>query len=153
MRRSAGFSLLEVLLVVALIALAGTLAVTVARGGLEGMRLRSSARTLAAELRFTRAQAIASGQVQRFEIDPASHRWRAAGKHHGDVPKELAIAFIGAREVQPSAGVGAIQFWPDGASSGGRVRLSKGRASWDVDVAWLTGRVVARATPADEVPQ
>lgn len=145
MRRSAGFSLLEVLLVVALIALAGTLAVAVARGGLDGMRLRSSARTLAAELRFTRAQAIASGRVQRFEIDPASHRWRAAGKHHGTVPAGLGIAFIGAREVQPSAGTGAIQFWPDGASSGGRVRLSKGHAAWDVDVAWLTGRVAVRA--------
>jgi general secretion pathway protein H len=141
MRRSAGFSLLEVLLVVALIALAGTLAVAVARGGLDGMRLRSSARTLAAELRFTRAQAIASGRVQRFEIDPARHRWQAAGKHHGEIPKALGVDFIGAREVQPDAGVGAIQFWPDGGSSGGRVRLSRGSAAWDVDVAWLTGRV------------
>lgn len=143
MRRSAGFSLLEVLLVVALIALAGTLAVAVARGGLEGMRLRATARTLAAELRFTRAQAIATGQVQRFEIDPASLRWQAAGKHHGEVPKGLGVQFIGAREVQPSAGVGAIAFWPDGGSSGGRVRLGRGSAVWDVDVAWLTGRVTA----------
>ena len=37
------------------------------------------------------------------------------------------------------AGEGAILFFPDGGSTGGRVTLSAGTAAWSADVAWLTG--------------
>ena len=74
---SHGYSLLEMLLVVALIAMASLMAVAVFAGGTEGMKLRASAKEVAAQLRYTRTQAIASGQPRQFEIDPASHRWHA----------------------------------------------------------------------------
>ena len=57
------------------------------------------------------------------------------------VAKQLGIEFYGAREVQPSASEGGIAFFPDGASTGGRVQLSLRDAAWNVDVAWLTGEV------------
>jgi general secretion pathway protein H len=117
-------------------------------GGLAGLRLRSSANTVAAQLRYTRAQALATGEAQRFVIDPRAHRWSAPRGHHGDIPPTLGIAFIGARETQPSAGQGAIVFFPDGASTGGRVQLSAKRAAWNVDVAWLTGEVKATRAEA-----
>ncbi|HET6783683.1 MAG TPA: prepilin-type N-terminal cleavage/methylation domain-containing protein, partial [Pseudoxanthomonas sp.] len=60
-RRPRGVSLLEMLLVVALIAIAGMLAAMVLTGGLDGMRLRSSSKEIAAQLRYARAQAIATG--------------------------------------------------------------------------------------------
>lgn len=145
-RRAPGFTLIEVLVVLALIAAASALAAGVLTGGLAGMRLRSSAGTIASQLRYTRAQALATGEAQRFVIDPRAHRWTAPRGHHGDLPPTLGVAFIGARETQPSAGEGAIVFFPDGASTGGRVQLSAKRAAWNVDVAWLTGEVkVARA--------
>ena len=40
---------------------------------------------------------------------------------------------------QLRAGEGAILFFPDGGSTGGRVTLSAGTAAWSADVAWLTG--------------
>ena len=36
---------------------------------------------------------------------------------------------------------GAIRFFPDGSSTGGRVTLMVGERSYAVDVDWLTGRV------------
>jgi general secretion pathway protein H len=140
-RRAGGVSLLEMLLVVALVAAAGVLATAVYGGGLEGMRLRGSAKEIAAQLRHARAQAMAGGRPQRFEIDPAARRWRAAQDRHGRVPDGVEVDFIGAREVQPAAGTGAIVFFEDGGSTGGRVRLHSGSASWQVDVAWLTGEI------------
>jgi general secretion pathway protein H len=142
-RRSAprGFTLLEIVLVMAIIALASVLAAAAMGGGFHSMQLSASAHRIASNLRYTRAQAIATGQVQRFTIDPRGHTWHAPKAHHGDIPAKLGIAFIGAREVQPHAGVGAIAFFPDGASTGGRVQLSAGKALWTVDVAWLTGQV------------
>ena len=139
--RQRGFSLLEMLLVVALIAATGLLAAGVLAGGLERLQLRSSAKEIASQLRYTRAHAIATGVPQRFVIDPAAHAWRGADGRNGEVPKKLGIAFTGAREVQPSEGEGAILFFGDGASTGGRVQVSFRRAAWNVDVAWLTGEV------------
>jgi general secretion pathway protein H len=140
-RRCGGFSLLEVLLVMVLVAATGALAAGVVGGGFARMELRGSAQDIATELRYTRARALATGVPQTFSIDPAAHAWEGADGRSGDVPDSLRVGFIGAREVQPVAGVGAIVFFGDGASTGGRVRLSRDRAGFDVDVAWLTGEV------------
>jgi general secretion pathway protein H len=147
-RRAAGFSLLEVLLVVALFAAMGLLAAGVLTGGFERMQLKSAVSEIASQLRFTRARAIATGTPQTFSIDPASHAWQGADGRSGDVPEQVGIHFTGAREVQPADGIGAIMFFGDGASTGGRVQLSLRTAAWDIDVAWLTGEVsLHRAEP------
>ncbi len=56
-------------------------------------------------------------------------------------PGKLGIVFTGAREVQPRRGEGAIMFFADGASTGGRVQLNAKKAAWNIDVTWLTGEV------------
>ncbi|TKS54833.1 prepilin-type N-terminal cleavage/methylation domain-containing protein [Luteimonas yindakuii] len=143
-----GFSLIEVLVVVALIAAVGVLAVGVLGNGFERLRLRSAVNEVAGNLRHTRALAISTGQPQRFVIVPHERSWRAAGDRHGELPGQLSVEFTGAREVQPREGEGAIVFFPDGASTGGRVALASATARWNVDVAWLTGEVrVHRGEP------
>lgn len=144
-RDSAGVTLLEMLLVVALIAIAATLAAMVLSGGMRGMQLRSASQEIAAQLRYTRARAIASGEPQRFTIEPRAHRWTAAEGRRGEIPAALSVDFTGAREAtaSPAAanGQGAILFFPDGASTGGRIQLLSGNAGWRVDVGWLMGDV------------
>ncbi len=140
-RPARGFSLLEVILVLAIVALASLLAAAAVGGGADGMRLRSAAKEVAAQLRYTRAQALATGEAQRFVIDPEAHTWTAPKQRDGELSDKLAIVFTGAREVQPEEGIGAIVFFPDGASTGGRVWLAIDDAAWQVDVAWLTGQV------------
>jgi general secretion pathway protein H len=143
-----GFTLREIIRVMGIIVLASVLAAAAMGGGFKGMQLKASARQVASNLRYTRAQAIATGQPQRFVIDPRRHVWRAPKSRHGDIPSKLGITFTGAREVQPQVGQGAIAFFPDGASTGGRIRLSSGKAAMDVDVAWLTGQVrIRRVAP------
>ena len=143
-RRAGGVTLLEMLVVVAILALASLLAAAAFSGGFKGAQLRSAAKEVAANLRYTRARAISTGQPQRFTIDPAAHTWTAPNGRDGEIPERLAIAFTGARELQPGEGEGAVVFFPDGAASGGRVQLSRDDAAWDVDVAWLTGEVTLR---------
>ncbi len=146
MRRARGFTLLETLLVVAILALAAALAAAAVTGGSRGMALRSTAKEMAANLRYTRARAISTGQPQSFTVDPAAHAWTAPNGRDGEIPERLSVTFTGAREAQPAEGVGAILFFPDGAATGGRIRLARDDAAWDIDVAWLTGEVtVSRA--------
>ena len=123
-RRAGGFSLLELLLVMVLVAATGVLAAGVLGGGFARMELRGQARDIATQLRYTRARALATGTPQAFNIDPAARAWQGADGRRGQ-----------------AEGVGAILFFGDGASTGGRVQLSRGSAGFDIDVAWLTGEV------------
>ena len=150
MQRQRGFSLIEIMVVIMLIAAATLLVAAIVTGGLSGMQLRSQAKTLVAQIRYTRAQAIATGEPQKFTLDPSAHTWTAPNNRNGEIPEKLGVSFIGAREVQPSRGEGAIMFFADGASTGGRVQLSIKRAAWNIDVAWLTGEVRLTRTEADQ---
>ena len=142
-----GTSLLEMLLVIALVAAISVLAAATLGGGMQGMQLRSAAKAVAAQLRYTRTTAIATGKPQRFTIDPVAHAWTAPNGRKGEIAPTLRVSFTGAREVQPRRGEGAIVFFADGASTGGRVQLSARNAAWNVDVAWLTGEVKLRRAP------
>ncbi len=143
-----GMSLLEILLVMALIGATGLLAAGVLTGGFDRMELRSTAREVAAQLRFARTRAIATGSTRQFTIDPGARAWQGAEGHAGEIPRSLEIEFTGAREVQAGEGVGAIVFFGDGASTGGRVQLRMRDAAWNIDVAWLTGEVSLRRAEA-----
>lgn len=147
-RAARGFTLLEVLLVIALIAAIGVLAAFAFTGGIAGMQLRSNAKEIAAQLRYTRTQAIATGHKQTFTIDPGAHTWTAPNGRSGEIPKSLKVSFVGARQLQPRDGEGAIAFFNDGASTGGRIQISAKRAAWNVDVTWLTGEVRLKRTEA-----
>lgn len=141
MNRARGLSLLELLVVVALIAtLAGIGAMVIGRA-MPGQELRAAARELAAELRYTRAQAIATGAEQVFRLDVDSRRWAAAGKREGALPADIELVATTARDGQPVAREATVRFFPEGAATGGRFVLRRDGAAWRVDVAWLTGEV------------
>lgn len=141
MNRARGMSLLELLVVVALIAtLAGIGAMVIGRA-MPGQELRAAARELAAELRYTRAQAIATGTEQVFRLEVDSRRWDAAGKRSGQLPMDIELVATTARDLQPVPREAVVRFFPEGAATGGRVVLRRDGAAWRVDVAWLTGEV------------
>lgn len=140
-RRAGGLSLLEMLLVIALIAAIGLITAAGLSRGFSGMQLRSAGKDIANQLRMVRAQAIARGEPQRFVIEPARHRWQGANQRQGDVPTQLQVQFEGAAQLATAPGQGVIEFHPDGGSSGGRIRLQREGAEWRIDVGWLTGEV------------
>src|SRR5687767_8880332 len=102
--KTRGVSLLEMLLVIALLAAISVVAAGAMTGGFAGMQLRSEAKRITAQLRYTRTHAIATGQPQRFTIDPQAHTWTAPNNRRGDIPPKLGITFTGAREMQPRRG-------------------------------------------------
>ncbi len=141
------------ILVMVLIAAASLLAVAAFGSGMQGMKLRAGAKDVAAQMRFARAVAISTGQPQDVIIDPAARQWQGAKGRSGDLPSAGEVVFTGARASQFAPGEqnedkGTVRFFPDGAATGGRVRLLANGGGWDVDVGWLTGEVKIKRVQA-----
>jgi general secretion pathway protein H len=115
---------------------------------LPGQQLQRTAKELAAQLRFTRAQAIATGKPQLFTLDVRTREWHAGDKREGKLPRDIAVTATGARNEQQGEGSAAVRFFPEGAATGGRFLLSHGKVAWQVDVEWLTGEVRLSRTRA-----
>ena len=148
MHRQRGFSLIELMVVVVLIAATTALAASVMTTGLPGQQLRNASRELAAQLRYTRAQAIVTGKSQLFTLDARTREWQAPNRRHGQLPSQIKLVATGARIEQTNPDVAAIRFFPEGAATGGRIVLSRDRAAWQLDVEWLTGEVTIKRTQA-----
>jgi len=148
-RRQGGFTLLEMVVVLTLAAAIFAFAASVMSRRLPGQQVRSAAKGVAAQLRYTRAQAIASGKPQLFTFDANTREWQAGARHHGKLPKGIKVVATGARNEAQRPGVAAVRFFPEGAATGGRFVLSQDKAAWQVDVQWLTGEVsLQRSTAA-----
>jgi len=139
-RPSHGVSLIEVLLVVGLLALALSLFSGMLGGGLDGIRLRNASKELAAQLRYTRSAAIHTGEAQVLALDVDAAHWRT-GRRQGDLPGKPTLDVLTAAQEQVQDGEARFRFFPDGSSTGGSITLSKGKASWRIDVLWLTGAI------------
>lgn len=147
-RIARGFTLLEIMLVLALVA-AGTLMLAAAfTRSSAGAQLRTEAAQLTNGLREARARALRTQATQRFVLDTAAHAWQVSNGPARQLPQEIHLALSTAAELREGSNRGAILFFPDGASSSGRVDLSRNGVIWRQDVHWLTGQVSSQRLDA-----
>ena len=141
-RSSSGVTLLELLIVVMLMALIAAVTIPIFGPGVSTTELRSAARQVAAGLRLARGQAIAQHTEAMLVVDVATRSFIVPpdARVHA-LPSGIDLKLFTAQRDLVSDQVGALRFYPDGGSSGGRVTLSAGERKYDVDVDWLTGRV------------
>ena len=142
--RNDGFTLLELLVVLAVLVLL-TLAIPVALPRLApAQQLRVAAESLASALRAARDEAVLSGRpavltprgepAAGAQLEDANGPVVWAPGHALDVRWQTA-------EGRPAA---SLEFYPDGSASGVAARLAIGRRSILVEVSAMTGRVGVR---------
>lgn len=145
-RWSRGFTLLEVLLVLVIAAGGYAMVLRLSSGGVSGAQLKSAARAVAAGLRDARGTAIARQEPTALFVDLANRRIEVEGQGKPRaLPERLGLKLYTAQSEIVDEQRGAIRFYPDGSSTGGRVTLlGAGESQFLVDVDWLTGRVTIR---------
>ncbi len=140
--RASGVTLLELLIVLVLMGLIAGIAIPMFSGGVSATALKGAAREVAAGLRYAREQAIAQRADALLVLDLDGRTFRVLPDPRvRRLPERIDLKLYTAQRDLITEKVGAIRFYPDGGSDGGRVTLAAGDRKYDVDVDWLTGRV------------
>jgi general secretion pathway protein H len=140
-KRRTGFTLVELLVVLAVLALVMALVPPYLVGAAARAQLTSAAHEIALALRETRSLAVRQGRPERFVVDGEAGTFRAAGGALRRLPAGMILSLAALADNRAAAARGAILFFPDGGSTGGRLRLKQGERQADVAVDWLTGGV------------
>jgi len=134
-----GFTLVELMVVLVIIALVMGLVVTSMSRSISGAEARSASRHLVASLRYTRARAIIDKAEQVFQVDTENRSYQAPGRKLVTLPQGVDVKITTARSEVTSEAVSGIRFFPDGGSTGGHIELMVNGREYRVNVAWLTG--------------
>ena len=140
-RGEAGFSLLEIMIALAILALSMALVGAAFGRSSVGFRFDSAAQELALNLREAQARALRSGRDVALVIDVDTRLYRLQEDPEVQLPEGIALNVISAGEVMASSRRPVISFAPDGGSTGGAIRLSLEDRSTTISIDWLTGAV------------
>lgn len=140
-RPEAGFTMIEMMVVLAIMAIAMAIAPTIVTG-LSGGRLRAASDELAAELRAARGQALRRNAPVELTVDLTKRGYSLSGKDRVHPLPDVvdAIDVAPATLVQPG-GIARVRFLPDGTADQARISLHHGATTKTLAVDWLTGLV------------
>ncbi|HKH28865.1 MAG TPA: prepilin-type N-terminal cleavage/methylation domain-containing protein [Sphingomicrobium sp.] len=137
--RRAGFTLIEVVAVMMIIALVASLAVTMmpgtGRGGLKALTLET-----ASLLRRERLGAVLTGRDRQVSLDGERRVLVGDGGDVLAIPRDVALNVLGIDALW-SGRQAVVRFTPDGASTGAVLKLSRENAEYEIRVNWYTGGV------------
>ena len=137
-----GFTLLEMLVVIVLISIAAGLVGFGLQQGLRAAAERQVVGQMVEALRSTRAKAIVSGTTEKTRFDLHALSFQAPGRPIRYWPADLHVTLHTAEHAGS-----AVEFYPDGSSTGGNVLVANGSRRWRIDIGWLTGSVQSKALP------
>ena len=136
---SRGFTLVELMVVMVIIALIMGLVGTSISRSVSATEARVAPRNLVASLRYTRARAIIDKKEQVFQVDTENRSYQAPGREQVNLPEGVDVTVTTARSEMTSESIAGIRFFPDGGSTGGHIELTINDREYRVNVAWLTG--------------
>jgi general secretion pathway protein H len=153
-----GSTLVEVLMTLALVALALGMALPMMRGPSPSTDTRLQGQRIAAALKAARVTALAKGHDVAFTFLANENAWLVSDGSRVQLPGTMTLTLDTARiaiRSGTSGAQGSLVFFPDGSATGGRVTLRSGRnATTDVviEINWFNGAVTLVKPPHGPAP-
>lgn len=140
-RADAGYSLLEILIVLGIFALAAAVVIPRIGNVRSSTTGRITEQTIIDEIRRVRSEAIRSNNMHWLEV--------SADGRFLETSTDRRINIAHGMRIDPAAVGRKVRFYPDGRSSGADWKLTGGESTVIITVDWLTGHVhiEASATP------
>ena len=148
-KHSAGFTLLELIVVLVIAGLFVALASPSMRGLYDSMQYRDAVRGVLSAAKNARRTAMAQGSPIDLVIDTDRKTYwlteHASPQSASDAPaidERLSLEVTYAAEMSPGNGLAAIRFFPLGGSSGGEISIRRpSGVGTMLRVDWLLGEV------------
>jgi len=131
-----GYTLLELLVVIAIIGLLAVSAIPAGRKVVEAAALRADVRAVVVALRQAQRRAV---DEQRSVVVLVQASIPAESKDEIPLTSAGVLSMVGNTH--------AVEYFSDGTTIGGTLRLKEGHQSKDIHVAWLTGAITIGDSP------
>lgn len=142
MRIERGFTLVELLVVFAVVALLSALVPLAFERLRESAQYRDTVRGMLSDIRQARYRALAEGREVRFRVDLAERNYGLEGRPAKKVPEPLRLRATVADIELTAAQSAGILFLPSGGATGGTIEIVRpSGAGVRLTVDWLSGGV------------
>lgn len=141
-----GFTLIEVLIVLAIIGLSSAIIFPAMGKGKPQIEIDSAVRKMTSVLKLCRSEAIAKSKEAVFTLEIDKNRYscdhsKAQYYYFSDIRTKFTTTSKG---VMADKLAGKLFFYPDGSSSGGEISLQIGKLNRHLIIDWLIGSVKLR---------
>jgi type II secretion system protein H len=125
--RARGFTFIEIMVVMAIIAIGAALAVPAIDAGFDSREVRRATRQIAATMHYLRGEAVSTGRVHRLRLNPGENAIETDDHARRAVLTDRAIIerIDGGQEA--ADGSVDILFYPNGATSGADLVIASRR--------------------------
>jgi len=142
MQSQRGFTLLELVVVLFVVALGFSVIGLNLSSGSDSTQIKAAARDVVSALRYARGQALMTHQETTVALNLSDNSYTVTGRdklYH--IPETIDLTVVTAQTELTGGGAASIRFFGDGSSTGGRITLERGNAAWKIDINWLTGQI------------
>jgi len=145
-RDDAGFTLIEMMVVLAIIAVVAAIAAPGIVQRYRSQSLETLSSEIIARFRMSRTVAIATARPQQIVIDVGGRALRVGDRPVLGLPTDVKLTVTTGRETVAGQ-LTALTFLPDGSSSGLAIDLQRGGQAAHIEVNWLTGLISRTMKP------
>ncbi len=138
---AAGFTLVELLVVLVIMGLITAIAVPHFGRLAPRLEARATAREVVSVLRSARGLAIRDNREVAVVVDLDDRFMAIDADRRLEFGSRMGVRLLTGTAELIDGDSGRIRFYPDGTSTGGRVTVSDDGRDYDVRIDWLTGRV------------